>query len=101
MSYFLVFWVQHIIMASFKWKTFLTNLFPAYPFYERLFYNIISSILVFWVIDIQIPQNYILFELPWFTCVPLGVLGFWLYVDSNLQLSESLMTPYSFTKLMQ
>jgi len=88
-------------MASFKFKTFWTKLFPAFPFYERLFYNVISSILIFYIMDIQNPQNYVVFKLPWFVCVPIALIGFALYVDSNLQLKESLMTPYSFTVLMQ
>ena len=30
-SYFVLFWIQHIVMASFKFKTFCTSIFPAYP----------------------------------------------------------------------
>jgi hypothetical protein len=87
MSAFLLFWVQHIIMASFKFKTFFTSRWPAFLFYERLFYNVISSILIFYSLDIQVPQNVVIFSLPWPLTLPIAIIGFYLYVDSNLQLS--------------
>jgi hypothetical protein len=96
----MAFWIQHIVMSSFKWKSFIIKFWPLYLFYERLIYNIASSIFIYYALDAQVPQNYVIFAIPWAVCIPLTVIGLWLYLDSNLQLKESVIVPYSFTGLM-
>jgi hypothetical protein len=97
----LLFWVPHIVMATLGWKKFIINIWPNYLFFDRLIFNITSSALLYYVLDIQEPQNYVLFTIPIYITIPLTIIGFYFYVDSNIQLKENIFIPYSFKALMQ
>ena len=83
---FSIFFVQHILMSGFKWKLRTSNLWSMYPTYERLFYNIISSLLLIFILEFQKPNTLVLFTLPLAVCLPLSLIGFGLFIGSNLQM---------------
>lgn len=96
---FSIFFVQHIIMSGFKWKLRTSNLWSMYPTYERLFYNIISSLLLIFILEYQKPNTLVLFTLPLAVCMPLSLIGFGLFIGSNLQMERSIFLPYHWSEL--
>ena len=81
-----MFYVQHILMAKIKFKVIASNKWPNFPVYERLIYNLMSSIVLIFVIEYQQPQSFLLFTLPSFISYPLALLGTGLFVMANVQM---------------
>lgn len=73
-------------MAKIKFKVIASNKWPNFPVYERLIYNLASSIVLILVLDYQQPQPIILFALPSFISYPLAFLGTGLFIMANVQM---------------
>jgi len=70
-------------MAKLSYKIRCSNLWSMFPTYERLIYNIVSSILLIIILEYQEPQNYIVFTMPFWISLPLAGLGAYFLFDSN------------------
>lgn len=99
LSLFGLFFLQHILMARLAFKTLLSSIWYMFPTYERHIYNLTSSFLLLIVLEYQQPQNYLLFTLPSWICLPLSITGLFFFVDANLQMEGSLFLPYKFSEL--
>lgn len=86
-------------MAALKWKIASTKLWPMYQKYERLFYNITSSLLLYTVLEYQQPNTLILFTLPKWLCLPLALFGGILFFHSDMQTDRPIIFLYSWNEL--
>lgn len=84
LALFGVFFLQHIVMASMKFKIWSGRRWGNFHVYERIIYNLISSILLILVLQFQSPQNYILFTLSLYVCLPLFLFGLTFFILANL-----------------
>ena len=57
-------------MAKIKFKIIASKKWPNFPVYEKLIYNLASSIVLILVLDYQQPQTILLFGLPSFISYP-------------------------------
>ena len=83
---FALFFLQHILMARLNFKIQCQKIWPNFPVYERHIYNFVSSLLILLVLEYQSPQNYVVFTLPLWVCIPFTILGLFFMVDSNFQM---------------
>jgi hypothetical protein len=94
-----VFFLQHFVMAGLRWKIAASKLWPMYSAYERLFYNIISALLLITVLEYQQPNTSVLFTLPRWFCMFLALIGSGVIVHSDMQMDRSIFLPYSWSEL--
>ena len=73
-------------MAKIKFKVIASNKWLNFPMYERIIYNLMSSILLIFVIEYQQPQPILLYIIPSFISYSLAMLGTGLFVMANVQM---------------
>jgi hypothetical protein len=79
---YLLFWAQHILMATLKFKVSLYGISPYFSLYERYIYNILSGIGLWYIVAKLQPSYIYLFTIPLWVCIPLGLAGLYFYFDA-------------------
>ena len=95
-----MFWVQHILMASIKYKLTWFSLTKKFVIYDRYVFNVISG-LTLWLMYSQVKPSYEeVFVLPLWLCFPLNLWGFVYFFLSFKELGKTIFVPFSLGDLI-
>jgi protein-S-isoprenylcysteine O-methyltransferase Ste14 len=98
--FYLLFWAQHILMATLRYKVAWVSQWKYFPLYDRYIYNIMSG-LALWVMFANLKTSYIiLFEIPIWICLPLTLVGVYALVSAMKTLGNQILMPFSVKKLL-
>lgn len=96
---YLLFFVQHVIMALLIFKIRLSQIWAKFPLYERYIYNTVSSVLYILILYYARPisaDSDILFTTPFWLNAPIAYLIYVFEMCTLLRLSGIIFVPYSF-----
>jgi hypothetical protein len=70
-----LFWLQHILMATLKYKISIFKRIKYFVLYERYIFNISSGLTLWFIYSNLQPAGIYLFTLPNWICLPCAVLA--------------------------
>lgn len=95
-SLYFVFWAQHILMATLKYKLKWLSSSKYFPLYDRYIYNVASGITILAMVYNLKPTHIpILYTIPAYICIPLSLLGFYLFAAAMYTFRRLIFLPYS------
>ena len=100
MTWYCLFWVQHIVMASLLFKKTMLAFSESYILYDRYIYNISSGVTLWLIVSNLRPKYELLLSLPLWIWAPLTALGMLLIMKAILELGGAIMMPFSFQKIV-
>ena len=75
-----MFWIQHIIMATLKYKIAWFRNWYYFPLYDRYIYNIASGLCLWFLFaNVKVTYSY-LFTIPAWICIPVSLFGMFLFI---------------------
>lgn len=89
-----IFWLQHILMATLRYKLAWTKTIRWFPLYDRYFYNIASAVALLVIINSVQPCHELVFELPISACIVLAIGGVTLLTISIYSLGKGIFMPF-------
>lgn len=95
-----LFFVQHIIMASFTFKRLMRQIYPLYPIFERYVFNMVSFLLYRTIIRWSLISNTEIFRIPK-AIYALEAIGLLFFTLSVLQMFSNMLVPFSLKDIME
>lgn len=93
-SLYFLFWAQHIVMATLKYKNAWLKKWDYFPLYQRYIYNVLSG-LCLWFIFANVKPSYgYIFSIPLWICIPLILLGVILLGLGIIALGDKIFNPF-------
>ena len=89
------FCLQHIVMATLKYKVNWVRKWKYFALYDRYIFNVVSGIVLILVVINMKPSNIHLFTIPQWICLPLSIMGLLSFAAAFLVLGELMMMPFS------
>ena len=71
----MTFCIQHIVMATLKYKVNWIKKWKYFALYDRYIFNVVSGIVLILIVINMKPSRIVLFIIPSWICVPLAILG--------------------------
>lgn len=99
-SLYLLFWVQHIGMATLLFKKSWFKRWNNFVLYERYIYNIASAFTIWLIFTYLEPSNIYLFTVPDWIHLPLKIIGTCIHYTALWQLGDKLMTPWTMRQIL-
>lgn len=97
---YLLFWLQHVAMATLKYKINWQSQFKHFVLYDRYIYNIASGLTLWFVFSQLEPSNIYLFTIPNWVCLPFKVAGICMLTLAMRQLGGRVMMPWSIRQIL-
>ena len=72
---YLLFWSQHIIMATLKYKLLWASCWNNFALYDRYIYNMMSGICLWIMCWFARPSFILIFTIPIWICIPFILIG--------------------------
>lgn len=98
---YLLFLVQHILMATLKYKTYWYSKSEYFALYDRYLYNLLSGLILWFIFANVKPSYHHLFTLPQLVCYPLKLIGFGLFVITSLDITASTLIPHKLSTILK
>jgi protein-S-isoprenylcysteine O-methyltransferase Ste14 len=97
----LLFWGQHILMATLTFKLKCLRQYPYFALYDRYLYNVVSGITLAGIIVHLKPSSHLLLlVVPTWVCLPLTLAGAFLLLRAMKVVGKGIMMPYKLNQLL-
>ena len=96
---YLLFWAQHIIMATLKYKLAWMKCSKYFSLYDRYIYNIASAVCLWLICAFARPSFHLVFTIPLWVCIVFLVIGVIILIAGSWVLG-SVMSPISLDKIL-
>lgn len=97
----LVFWAQHILMATLTYKLAWLRRNPYFSLYDRYVYNVASGVTLGGVIMHLKPSSYLpIFSISGWVCVPLALGGALVMLRAMKVVGRGIMMPYRLGQIL-
>ena len=97
---YILFWIQHIIMATITFKITWFIRYKYFALYDRYIYNISASLALWYVFSNLQPSYHLICIIPIWVCVPFNIAGFVMLFYSIRQLGGRVMMPYKMSDIL-
>ena len=97
---YLLFWAQHIFMATLKFKLAMFAKSPYFLLYDRYIYNILSGITLFFVVANLEPSFIYLFTIPLWVRIPFILIGVYSLFSAIKLVGGTIMMPYKLSSIL-
>lgn len=97
---YIVFWIQHIIMATITYKITWFRRYKYFALYDRYIYNISASLTLWYVFNNLQPSYDLIYIIPTFICLPFNIVGLTMLFYSVKQLGGRVMMPYKLSNIL-
>ncbi len=87
-------------MSTIKYKLTIFKQIKAFVLYERYLYNIISSLILWWIYSNLEPTYDYVFTIPRYICIPLTILGVFFLARSEIELGDKILMPYKLDDIL-
>ena len=96
---YLLFWAQHIFMATLKYKLLWVSCWKNFALYERYIYNIMSGICLWIMCWFARPSFILLFTIPIWVCIPFILIGV-IVMIAGLCVLEGVSMPFTLDSIL-
>lgn len=100
MLLYILFWIQHISMATLRYKIAWFRRVKYFALYDRYIYNISASLTLWYVFSNLQPSYYLICIVPVWICLPFNIAGFVMLFYSIRQLGGRVMMPYKMSDIL-
>ena len=97
---YLLFWAQHILMATLTYKVTWFTKWRYFALYDRYLYNISSGLILFLMLHNLQPTYDLLFTIPTYICLPFTFLGLYFIISGFNTLGHGIMMPFRVQTLL-
>lgn len=98
---YMLFWVQHILMATLKYKMAWFSRWRYFAVYDRYAYNISSGLALWFIFANLKPCWHSLFTVPEWACLPLSLAAVGMLAKAMAELGGRIMMPYRLEDILR